>query len=86
MKKSEPKSHKKLTIRVEELDRKFDRGEDVSPYFDLDSTIRRVNVDFPQWMIDFLDLEATRLGINRQALIKVWIGDKIEALKTRAVG
>lgn len=70
-------------MKAEELDQKFDAGEDVLEYFDL-STLRRpgleakrVNVDFPQWMVDALDKEAQRLGVHRQAVIKVWIAERL---------
>ncbi|MBC6481787.1 MAG: CopG family transcriptional regulator [Hormoscilla sp. GM7CHS1pb] len=72
-------------MKAEELDKKFDNGEDVLEFFDL-STLRRpgletkpVNVDFPQWMVDALDKEAQRLGIQQQALIKVWIAERLNA-------
>jgi hypothetical protein len=71
-------------MRAEEFDEKFDNGEDVTPYLDL-STIRRpsheqrrVNVDFPIWMIKALDCEASRLGVTRQSIIKVWIAERLE--------
>lgn len=70
-------------MKAEELDQKFDNGEDILEYFDL-STLRRpgletkrVNVDFPQWMVDALDREAQRLGIHRQAIIKFWIAERL---------
>jgi len=71
------------TISAEELDKKFDDGEDISDYTVPDSTklikmrTRRVNVDFPEWVIAALDKESMRLGITRQSLIKVWITDRI---------
>jgi len=72
-------------MKAEELDKKFDNGEDVLEFFDL-STLRRpgletkpVNVDFPQWMVDALDKEAQRLGIQQQALIKVGIAERLNA-------
>ena len=72
-------------ITAEELDKKFDDGEDISEYMDL-STIRRpnkklkrVNIDFPEWVVASLDREATRLGISRQSLVKMWIAEKIES-------
>ncbi len=82
------KNKDKKTIAAKDLDEKFDRGEDVSEYFDLDKAIRRINVDFPEWMLKVLDEESDRLGINRQALIKVWIGDRIEqvAQKKKSAG
>ncbi len=71
-------------MKAEELDQKFDDGEDVLEHFDLSSLkrpgleIKRVNVDFPQWMVDSLDHEATRLGIHRQAVIKFWIAERLK--------
>ncbi len=73
------------TISAEEFDRRFDSGEDMGDYVDWRSTKRpgleakRVNVDFPQWMIAGLDREAKRRGITRQALIKTWLADKLDA-------
>jgi hypothetical protein len=72
-------------ISAEEFDRKFDNGEDVSAYLDFSKARRpgqeprRVNVDFPPWMVGSLDMEARRLGITRQAVIKVWIGERLDA-------
>lgn len=70
-------------ITVEEFDRMFDDGEDISAYVDWSSARRpglepkRVNVDFPTWMVNGLDREARRLGVTRQALIKMWIAEKL---------
>jgi len=61
---------------AENLEEKFDRGEAVLDYFD--TTPKRVNVDFPSWTISRLDKEAERVGISRQALIKVWISERLE--------
>jgi len=81
-------SKKKINnITAEELDRVFDEGkEDIMQYADL-STIhhpnqepRRVNVDFPAWMVRALDSEAKRLGVTRQSIIKTWIGDRIDSI------
>jgi hypothetical protein len=69
---------------AEDLDQKFDDGEDITPYLDLTKTRRpnreqrRVNVDFPSWMVDALDREAGRLGVTRQSIIKVWIAERLE--------
>ncbi|AFZ14394.1 hypothetical protein Cri9333_3571 [Crinalium epipsammum PCC 9333] len=72
-------------MKAEEFDQKFDDGEDVLEYLDF-STLRRpgletkqVNVDFPQWMVDALDREAQRLGLHRQAVIKFWIAERLDA-------
>ena len=71
-------------MKAEELDRIFDEGkEDMLPYLDLARAVRpghdakRVNVDFPSWMVSRLDHEADRLGIPRQSLIKVWIAERL---------
>jgi len=62
----------------------FDDGEDITPYLDLSKARRpnqeprRVNVDFPVWMVKALDQESRRLGITRQALTKVWIAERLE--------
>ena len=71
-------------MKAKELDRRFDDGEDVSGVLDLEKARRpgqeqrRVNVDFPSWMIESLDREANRLGVTRQSIIKVWIADRLE--------
>ena len=76
----------KKKITAKELDEKFDNGEDITEYLDLSSArrpnqeVRRVNVDFPEWVIESLDQEAKRLGISRQALVKVWIAERVDQL------
>jgi hypothetical protein len=77
--------HDGRTITVEEFDRLFDEGSDeIDNWIDHSSARRpgrepkRVNVDFPTWMVDRLDMEATRRGVSRQALIKMWLADRLE--------
>ena len=71
-------------MKARELEKKFDAGEDISKYLDLEKARRteqeqkRVNVDFPLWMIHRLDKEAKRLGIPRQSIIKVWVAERLE--------
>lgn len=71
-------------MRAEEFDQEFDRGVDVTSFLDLGSVRRpgleqrRVNVDFPSWVVEALDREAKRLGVTRQAIIKVWIAERLE--------
>lgn len=71
-------------MKAKELDKKFDDGEDVIKSLDLTRAKRpgreqrRVNVDFPAWMIERLDKEAKRLGVTRQSIIKVWIADRLQ--------
>ena len=71
-------------MKAEDLDKVFEKGEeDILPYLDLAKAVRpgheakRVNVDFPQWMLARRDLEADRLGVPRQSLIKVWIAERL---------
>ena len=71
-------------MKAKLLDKKFDSGEDISRYLDLSRASRpsqnqkRVNVDFPVWMIDSLDKEAKRLGVTRQSIIKIWIAERLQ--------
>ena len=71
-------------MKASELDKRFDDGEDITSELDLTKVRRpnreqrRVNVDFPTWMIDSLDREARRLGVTRQSIIKVWIAERLE--------
>jgi hypothetical protein len=71
-------------MKAKNLDKKFDSGDDIIKYLDLEKASRpgqeqrRVNVDFPEWMVDSLDKEARRLGVTRQAIIKVWIAAKLK--------
>jgi hypothetical protein len=69
------------TITGAEFDEKFERGEDITPWLDLKhvTVVHRVNVDFPAWMVKRLDLEALKLNISRQAVIKMWIFERLEA-------
>ena len=75
-----------MKASAKELDRKFDAGEDITRYLDLSKVRRpgheqrRVNVDFPNWMIESLDREASRLGVPRQSLIKMLIARQLEEL------
>ena len=70
-------------MKASDLDRKFDNGEDISKYLELSGArrpgqvIKRVNVDFPTWMIKSLDKEARRLGVPRQSIIKVWVAERL---------
>ena len=71
-------------MKARDIDKKFDAGQDISKYLDMSKARRpkqehkRVNVDFPLWMINLLDKEAKRLGVPRQSIIKVWIADRLE--------
>jgi hypothetical protein len=71
-------------MKASEFDRKFDAGEDITAHLDAEKALRpeqeqrRVNVDFPVWMIHSLDKEAKRLGVPRQSLIKVVIARHLD--------
>ena len=71
-------------MKAKNLDSQFDNGDDISEVLDLtkirrpNQEQRRVNVDFPTWMIDSLDKEASRLGVTRQSIIKVWLAERLE--------
>jgi len=71
-------------MKAKEFDKKFDEGKDISKYLDVSKARRpkqeqkRVNVDFPLWMIQLLDKEAKRLGVPRQSIIKVWVAERLE--------
>ena len=71
-------------MKAREFDAKFDRGEDLSHALDMSKARRpgqepkRVNVDFPEWMVESLDREAKRLGVTRQSIIKVWVAQRLE--------
>ena len=73
-------------MKAKKFDSDFDRGKDVSAVLDISKARRplqkqrRVNVDFPDWMIESLDKEASRLGVTRQSIIKVWLAERLEQL------
>ena len=70
-------------MKAKELDKRFDTGGDISEFLDIarakrtNEAPKRVNVDFPAWMIHSLDKEASRLGVTRQSIIKVWISERL---------
>jgi len=71
-------------MKAKEIDKIFDEGENITRYLDISKARRpeqeqkRVNVDFPLWMIHLLDKEARRLGVPRQSIIKVWVAERLE--------
>lgn len=70
-------------MKAKDFDKMFDAGKDISKFLDLsrakriNEVPRRVNVDFPAWMIHSLDKEASRLGVTRQSIIKIWISERL---------
>jgi len=71
-------------MKAYEFDKKFDNGENISKYLDISKARKpkqeqkRVNVDFPLWMVHLLDKESKRLGVPRQSIIKVWIAERLK--------
>lgn len=71
-------------MKAKDLDKLFDSGEDIAEHLDLSTKNRpgrkqrRVNVDFPDWMIQTVDKEANRICVTRQSIIKVWIAERIK--------
>lgn len=73
-------------MKAKKFEQQFDEGVDITATLDLSKAKRvlqeqkRVNVDFPTWMIDSLDREAGKLGVTRQSIIKVWLAERLEML------
>ena len=71
-------------MKASDFDRKFDKGDDIDSAIEWSKARRpnleakRVNVDFPEWMVEQLDREARKRGVTRQSLIKLWLADKLE--------
>ncbi len=76
-------------MKAKKFDSDFDQGKDITGSLDLSKARRpkqqqkRVNVDFPTWMIEMLDREAGRLGVTRQSIIKVWLAERLEQSTTK---
>lgn len=74
-------------MKAADFDAKFETGEDILDDLDLTKIkrknydIKRVNVDFPSWMITSLDKEAQRVGVPRQSMIKIWISERLDQEK-----
>ena len=77
-------------MKASEFDQKFDDGDHILEHLDVSKakrpmqTQKRVNVDFPTWMVDSLDREASRIGVTRQSIIKVWLAERLESQSLHA--
>ena len=77
-------------MKAKKFEQQFEDGADITASLDLSKARRvqqaqkRVNVDFPTWMIDSLDREASKLGVTRQSVIKVWLAERLEASTSHA--
>jgi len=76
-------------MKASELDKIFDDNqEDILEHFDtskirmINEEPKRVNIDFPAWMIQSLDKEAKHVGVSRQAVIKMWLAEKLQSLNS----
>lgn len=71
-------------MKAKNFDAAFDRNENILKQVDTknakrpNAKLRRVNIDFPEWVIAALDRESTRLGVTRQSLVKVWIAERLQ--------
>jgi hypothetical protein len=71
-------------MKASEFDKKFDNGENIIDELDVAQArrpgeeIKRINVDFPAWMVAALDREARRLGVTRQSIIKMWLAEHLQ--------
>jgi hypothetical protein len=71
-------------LKAKDFEKKFDESKNIVEDLDLSKSkrpnqlLKRVNVDFPLWMIELLDKEARRLGVPRQSIIKVWVAERLE--------
>lgn len=78
-------------MKAENFDQQFDTGTDISANLDVSKARRvaqmqkRVNVDFPAWMVESLDREASKLGVTRQSVIKVWLAERLESAGNKAL-
>ena len=79
-------------MKAKKFEQQFDEGVDITAALNLSKAKRvlqeqkRVNVDFPTWMIDSLDREARKLGVTRQSIIKVWLAERLEMLQIKLKG
>ena len=77
-------------MKAKDFEQQFDEGVDLTASLDLSKARRvlqeqrRVNVDFPTWMIDSLDREASKLGVTRQSVIKIWLAERLEETASHA--
>jgi hypothetical protein len=79
-------------LTAKQFDEKFDAGEDISQYLDFSKAVRlsdvtnlstktkKVNVEFPEWLISTLDHEAQKIGVTRQSIIKLWVAERLKVV------
>ena len=72
------KAKKRKKISTREFDAKFNEGMDISSHVDWDNAMKIINISLPLWVIKALDAESNRIGIDRQAVIKTWIVERLD--------
>ena len=75
------KAKRSKHVSTAEFDAKFDAGKDISGHVDWDSAMKIINISLPLWVIKSLDAESNRIGIDRQAVIKTWIVERLERVE-----
>lgn len=71
-------------MKAKDFEKEFDENQNITDSLDSSKAKRvlqaqkRVNVDFPIWMIESLDREAGKLGVTRQSIIKVRLAERLE--------
>jgi hypothetical protein len=77
-------------MKAKEFEKKFDEAkEDLLEDLELSTARRvnleqkRINVDFPSWVVEALDREATRIGVTRQSIIKMWLVERLQLEASR---
>ena len=77
-------------MKASEIDKKFDDNQDdILEYFDtskirmINEEPKRVNIDFPSWMVKSLDKEAKHIGVSRQAVIKMWLAERLQGVNSK---
>ena len=74
-------------MKASEFDKKFDDSENILAELDVSRArrpgeeTRRINVDFPAWMVASMDREARRLGVTRQSIIKMWLAERLKQVE-----
>jgi hypothetical protein len=84
---------KTLAKTSKEFDRRFDSGEDIHDLIDMsEATVVhrgrkvRITLDIAESLVKEIDEIRTRIGVDRGALIKVWLHEKVKQEKTERGG
>ena len=79
---------KNLAKNSTEFDRRFDSGEDIHDLIDISrATVIhhgekvRIILDIAEWLVKDIDDISQQIGVDREALIKVWLHERIKQEK-----